>query len=140
MSIQTKVEELQQINQSSGEGDKVKDDAIAQLSDQLVSLSSRLREIEKKTTIHIESYVPVAFGPESSTCFSNPYLEFFTCLGRYCEAAIAIITVILAHHSLFRTFTHFFFSSASSSSFIIWSCRSSARLPFILVSWLFLYY
>jgi hypothetical protein len=28
--------------------DKVKDDAIAQLSDQLVSLSARLQEIERK--------------------------------------------------------------------------------------------
>ena len=45
--IQTKVEELEELNQSLRQCDKVKDDAIAQLSDQLVSLSARLQEIEK---------------------------------------------------------------------------------------------
>ena len=50
--IQTKIEELEELNQSLRQRDKVKDDAIAQLSDQLVSLSARLQEIEK-TTIHI---------------------------------------------------------------------------------------
>jgi hypothetical protein len=45
--IQTKVEELEELNQSLRQCDKVKDDAIAQLSDQLVSLSDRLQEIEK---------------------------------------------------------------------------------------------
>ena len=45
--IQTKVEELEELNQSQIQRDKVKDDAIAQLSDQLVYLSSRLREIER---------------------------------------------------------------------------------------------
>jgi hypothetical protein len=34
--IQTKVEELEELNQSLRQRDKVKDDAIAQLSDQLV--------------------------------------------------------------------------------------------------------
>ena len=43
--IQAKVEEL---NQSLRQRDKVKDDAIAQLSDQLVSLSARLQEIERR--------------------------------------------------------------------------------------------
>jgi hypothetical protein len=45
--IQTKVEELEELNQSLRQRDKVKDDAIAQLSDQLVSLSARLQEIER---------------------------------------------------------------------------------------------
>jgi ABC-type transporter Mla subunit MlaD len=45
--IQTKVEELEDLNQSLRQRDKVKDDAIAQLSDQLVSLSARLQEIER---------------------------------------------------------------------------------------------
>jgi hypothetical protein len=46
--IQTKVEELEELNQSLRQCDKVKDDAIAQLSDQLVSLSARLQEIERR--------------------------------------------------------------------------------------------
>jgi integrase len=46
--IQTKVEELEMVNQSLRNRDKLKDDAIAQLSDQLMSLSTRLQEIERK--------------------------------------------------------------------------------------------
>jgi len=46
--IQTKVEEL---DQSLRQRDKVKDDAIAQLSDQLVSLSARLQEIERRQVL-----------------------------------------------------------------------------------------
>ena len=46
--IQTKVDELEELNQSLRQRDKVKDDAIAQLSDQLVSLSARLLEIERR--------------------------------------------------------------------------------------------
>ena len=46
--IQTKVEELEMINQSLRNRDKVKDDAIAQLSDQLIALSIRLQEIERR--------------------------------------------------------------------------------------------
>jgi hypothetical protein len=42
------VEELEELNQSLRQRDKVKDDAIAQLSDQLVSLSARLQEIERR--------------------------------------------------------------------------------------------
>jgi integrase len=49
--IQTKVEELEELNQSLRQRDKVKDDAIAQLSDQLVSLSARLQEIERRQEI-----------------------------------------------------------------------------------------
>jgi hypothetical protein len=42
--IQTKIEEL---NQSLGNRDKIKDDAIAQLSDQLMA-SARMQEFERK--------------------------------------------------------------------------------------------
>ena len=46
--IQSKVEELEEVNQSLRQRDKVKDDAIAQLSDQLVALSVRLQDIERR--------------------------------------------------------------------------------------------
>ncbi len=46
--IQGKVEELEEINQSLRNRDKLKDDAISQLSDQLVALSTRLLEIERR--------------------------------------------------------------------------------------------
>jgi hypothetical protein len=46
--IQMNVEELEGLNQSLRQRDKVKDDAIAQRSDQLVSLLSRLQEIERR--------------------------------------------------------------------------------------------
>ena len=49
--IQTKVEELEELNHSLRQRDKVKDDAIAQLSDQLVSLSARLQEIERRQDV-----------------------------------------------------------------------------------------
>jgi hypothetical protein len=46
--IQTKVEKLEELNQSLRNPDKVKDDAIAQLSDQIMALSIRLQEIERR--------------------------------------------------------------------------------------------
>jgi hypothetical protein len=46
--IQTKVETLEEVNQSLRQHDKVKDDAISQLSDQLIGLTTRLQEIERK--------------------------------------------------------------------------------------------
>ena len=46
--IQSKVEELKEINQSLRNRDKLKDDAILQLSDQLVALSTRLQETERR--------------------------------------------------------------------------------------------
>jgi integrase len=46
--IQTKVEELEQLSQSMRERDKMKDDAIAHLSDQLVAISARLQELERR--------------------------------------------------------------------------------------------
>ena len=49
--IQTKVDELEELNQSLRQRDKVNDDAIAQLSDQLVSLSTRLQEIERRQDV-----------------------------------------------------------------------------------------
>ena len=46
--IQTKVEELEMVNQSLRNRDKLKDDAIAQLSDQLMAISTRLQEVERR--------------------------------------------------------------------------------------------
>jgi integrase len=45
--IQSKVEELEALNQSMRDRDKLKDDAIAHLSDQLITLTARLDSIEK---------------------------------------------------------------------------------------------
>jgi hypothetical protein len=46
--IQSKVQELEDLNSSLRERDKVKDDAIAHLSDQLLVISTRLQELERK--------------------------------------------------------------------------------------------
>jgi hypothetical protein len=46
--IQTKVEELEDLNQSLRNRDKLKDDVIAQLSDQLIVLTTRMQELERK--------------------------------------------------------------------------------------------
>jgi hypothetical protein len=46
--IQTKVKELEELNQSLRQRDKVKDDAIAHLSHQFMSLLARLQEIERR--------------------------------------------------------------------------------------------
>jgi len=43
--IQTKIEELKELDQSLRQREKVKDDAIVQLPDQLVSLSARSQKI-----------------------------------------------------------------------------------------------
>jgi hypothetical protein len=48
MHIQTKVKELEEFNRSLRQRDKVKDDVIAQLSEQRVSLSVWLQEIERR--------------------------------------------------------------------------------------------
>ncbi|HYT02513.1 MAG TPA: hypothetical protein VEL70_06350 [Candidatus Acidoferrum sp.] len=45
--IQSKIEQLEQINQSMRDHDKMKDDAIAHLSDQLIALTTRLDSIER---------------------------------------------------------------------------------------------
>jgi hypothetical protein len=47
--IQTKVEELEELNQSLRNRDKMKDDAIAQLSDQVMALTTRMQEIERSS-------------------------------------------------------------------------------------------
>jgi hypothetical protein len=49
--IQTKIEELEELNQSLRHRDKVNDGAIVQLSDQFVSLSDGLQEIERRQSI-----------------------------------------------------------------------------------------
>jgi hypothetical protein len=46
--IQTKVEELEDLTQSLRNRDKMKDDAIAQLSHQLMALTTRMQEIERR--------------------------------------------------------------------------------------------
>jgi hypothetical protein len=42
------VEEPEELNQSLRNRDKMKDDAIAQLSDQLMAITARLQEIERR--------------------------------------------------------------------------------------------
>jgi len=42
------MEELKQLNQAMMNRDKIKDDAIAHLSDQLIALTARLDSIEKR--------------------------------------------------------------------------------------------
>ena len=46
--IQSRVDELEELNQSLRERDRTKDDAIAALSDQLMTLTVRLQEIERR--------------------------------------------------------------------------------------------
>jgi hypothetical protein len=49
--IQSKVEELEELNQSLRQRDKMKDDAIAQLSDQFMAITARLQEVERRQTL-----------------------------------------------------------------------------------------
>jgi hypothetical protein len=46
--IQSKVEELEQLNQSMRDREKLKDDAIARLSDQVIALTTRLDSVERR--------------------------------------------------------------------------------------------
>jgi cell division protein FtsB len=46
--IQRKIEELERLNQSLSNRDQMKDDAIAQLSDQLMALTARMQEFERQ--------------------------------------------------------------------------------------------
>jgi integrase len=46
--LQTRIDELQIINHSLRENDKVKEDALAHLSDQLIVLSERMQHLERK--------------------------------------------------------------------------------------------
>jgi hypothetical protein len=48
---QNKVSELGELNQALRNRDKMKDDAIAQLSDQLLAISTRLQELERRQVI-----------------------------------------------------------------------------------------
>ena len=49
--IQSKVGELEELNESLRNRDKMKDDAIAQLSDQLMALTARMQELERKQQV-----------------------------------------------------------------------------------------
>src|SRR5918912_1584552 len=46
--IQSKVGELEELNESLRNRDKMKDDAIALLSDQVMALTARMQEFERK--------------------------------------------------------------------------------------------
>jgi len=46
--IQTKIEELEFVNQSLRERDKTKDDSISMLADQILTLTERLKMLERK--------------------------------------------------------------------------------------------
>ena len=46
--ILSKVNELEKVNQSLREWDVRKDDAIAMLSDQLLTITERLKELERR--------------------------------------------------------------------------------------------
>ena len=46
--LESKVEELEALNQAMRDRDKLKDDAIAHLSEQLIALTARLDSIEKR--------------------------------------------------------------------------------------------
>ncbi|MGC1132919.1 MAG: site-specific integrase [Nitrososphaeraceae archaeon] len=50
--MQSKMEELEELNQSLRQSDKMKDDALGQLSDQLMALTVRLQEIERRQNIY----------------------------------------------------------------------------------------
>jgi hypothetical protein len=50
--MQSRVDELEQLNQAMRDRDKLKDDAITHLSDQLIALTARLDSIEVATSRH----------------------------------------------------------------------------------------
>jgi integrase len=50
--LQTRIEELQIVNQSLRENDKVKEDALAHLSDRLLVLSERIQQLERKQSYY----------------------------------------------------------------------------------------
>jgi hypothetical protein len=49
--MQINVEGLEELNQSLRNHDKMKDDAIAHLSDQLVAITTRLQEVERRQQV-----------------------------------------------------------------------------------------
>ena len=63
--LQTKIEELQEINQSLREKDKMKEDVISNLSDKLMMLSERLDAVEK-----IELVIMEILQDLKETCFN----------------------------------------------------------------------
>ena len=46
--IESKIGELEDLNQSFRERDKMKDDAIAHLYDQLLALTARMQDLERR--------------------------------------------------------------------------------------------
>ena len=46
--IQSKIEELEELNRTFGDRDKMKDDTIAHLSDQLMALTARMQDLERR--------------------------------------------------------------------------------------------
>jgi hypothetical protein len=52
LNVQSKVEELEELNQSLRNRDKIKDDAIAQLSDQVMALTARMQGFEKRQQLY----------------------------------------------------------------------------------------
>lgn len=51
--LQTKIEELQIINRALRENDKIKEDALAHLSDQLLVLSERIQQLERNRSYNL---------------------------------------------------------------------------------------
>ena len=74
--LQTKIEELQLINQSLRENDKVKEDALAHLSDQLLVLSERIHTTVRKKTIDIG----IIFIRYNVLFYSTVFLNFSCCI------------------------------------------------------------
>ena len=56
------MEELKQLNQAMMNRDKIKDDAIAHLSDQLIALTARLDSIERRQYT-VAKLATIAFVP-----------------------------------------------------------------------------
>ena len=51
--LQTKIEELQLLNQSLRHYDKIKENALAHLSDQLLVLSERIQQLERNRSYNL---------------------------------------------------------------------------------------
>jgi hypothetical protein len=49
--MQTKIEVLEELNHSLRNRDKMKDDVISHLSDELVAITARLQELKRQITI-----------------------------------------------------------------------------------------
>jgi hypothetical protein len=52
---QSRIQDLEDLNISLRQRDKMKDDAVGQLSDQLMALTLRLQEVEKKQSLYLVS-------------------------------------------------------------------------------------